>query len=162
MKKGFTMIELIFVIVILGILAAVAIPKLAATRDDAKAASIKTDIGTMMNAVPAWFQGQKEADLQNAASIDTNTWVLDSGNCRATYTDAATDTVIVGLYDGNGTLLTSCPENNATILKGGGTGVAELRIDLNASNAGDIVDVLINSMGVNNVVIQLAGKKVQW
>ena len=34
-KNAFTMIELIFVIVILGILAAVAIPKLAATRDDA-------------------------------------------------------------------------------------------------------------------------------
>ena len=35
-KKAFTMIEVIFVIVIIGILAAVAIPKLAATRDDAK------------------------------------------------------------------------------------------------------------------------------
>ncbi|MDD7090198.1 prepilin-type N-terminal cleavage/methylation domain-containing protein [Campylobacter sp.] len=33
MKKGFTMIELIFVIVILGILASVAIPRLAATRE---------------------------------------------------------------------------------------------------------------------------------
>ena len=45
MKKAFTMIELIFVIVILGILAAVAIPKLAATRNDAKISSLATSIG---------------------------------------------------------------------------------------------------------------------
>jgi len=51
-RAGFTMIELVFVIVILGILASVAIPKLAATRDDAevtagvqRVSSLITDIG---------------------------------------------------------------------------------------------------------------------
>ncbi len=44
MRAGMTLIELIFIIIILGILAALAIPKLAATRDDAK---LSTDVSNM-------------------------------------------------------------------------------------------------------------------
>ena len=58
MKNAFTMIELIFVIVILGILASVAIPKLAATRDDAKIASKAQEIQTAIAEIPAYVTAQ--------------------------------------------------------------------------------------------------------
>ncbi len=51
MHKAFTMIELIFVIVIIGILSAVAIPKFAATRDDAKIAAIAQKIGAAVEEI---------------------------------------------------------------------------------------------------------------
>ena len=55
MKKGFTMIELIFVIVILGILASVAIPKLNATRDDAEEVKLKTNISTVITDFASYY-----------------------------------------------------------------------------------------------------------
>ena len=102
-RSGFTMIELIFVIVILGILAAVAIPKLAATRDDAKLAAVKTDVGTMISSVPAWYTGQKEASIKNAMAIDTTTWVQNGTNADYMFKDGANDCVHVLIVDQNTT-----------------------------------------------------------
>ena len=50
-KKAFTMIELVFVIVILGILAGVALPKLSVTRDDATTAKMRADVSSIRNGI---------------------------------------------------------------------------------------------------------------
>ena len=71
MKKGFTMIELIFVIVILGILASVAIPRLAGTRTDAEISATVANIRTLISdaaayyAVKGKFAGAKWSDITN-------------------------------------------------------------------------------------------------
>ena len=89
MKKGFTMIELIFVIVILGILASVAIPRLAATREDAEISAAVANLRTLVSDVTAYYTAKgnfysagtttakwnqiTNVPLENAASTDATT-----------------------------------------------------------------------------------------
>jgi type II secretory pathway pseudopilin PulG len=63
------MIELIFVIVIIGILAAVAIPKLAATRDDAKAVALAHKVTMAAEEIGAYAVSQGEVDVARLSDI---------------------------------------------------------------------------------------------
>ncbi len=57
-RSAFSMIELIFVIAILGILAAVAVPKFIATRDDAVNSALITNVKTCVNDAISSYKGQ--------------------------------------------------------------------------------------------------------
>ena len=72
MKKGFTMIELIFVIVILGILASVAIPRLAGTREDAEISTAIGNLRTLLSDAAAYYA--VKGNFSDAAGTGKANW----------------------------------------------------------------------------------------
>jgi len=68
MKRAFTMIELVFVIVVIGILASIAIPKFSATRDDAIIAKAKTTLASIRSALSQEVQKRQMQGNYNAIS----------------------------------------------------------------------------------------------
>ena len=87
--KAFTMLELTFVIVIIGILAAIAIPKLAATRDDAIIAKARSTVASVRNAIAT--ERQKRILRGDFTPIT----LVDSGNANQN------DSPIFDRFDGN-------------------------------------------------------------
>ena len=92
MKKGFTMIELIFVIVILGILASVAIPRLAATREDAEISAAVANLRTLVSDVSAYYTAKGEfgtgdnttkwKDITNVPTANPDKKVTDNNSLK--------------------------------------------------------------------------------
>lgn len=78
LKKGFSIIELIFVIAVLGIIAAVAVPKLMDSRSSALVTTIKQDISTITSSIQSYRMiNNKIEKISDTVNINANTWIVN-------------------------------------------------------------------------------------
>jgi general secretion pathway protein G len=78
-RTAFTMLELVFVIVVIGILAAVAAPRLAATRDDAQIAKGRSDVAAIRSAIVSERQGRLlRGDSTYINVLDTSSATMEN------------------------------------------------------------------------------------
>ena len=77
MKSAFSLLELIFAIVILGIVASFAIPKYIDTKDSALVSTIKRDLNTAVSSLQSYYLlNQKIEKISDVLTINETNWTL--------------------------------------------------------------------------------------
>lgn len=66
-QSGFTLVELLIVVIILAVLASVAIPQFSSSTDDAKSAALDSSLAEMRNAVELYYHQHGEYPSVNQA-----------------------------------------------------------------------------------------------
>ena len=105
-QKGFTLVELVIIIVILGILAAVAIPKYQDITTEAKEAAARASLGAIRSGITIYYANQAvktgTATWPTLNQLETSGTVMEQSLPKNPYqaTANAPDSIVTGVTKG--------------------------------------------------------------
>ena len=106
-QSGFTLIEMLIVVIVLGILAMIIVPQISVSTDDARLSTLQTNLGSLRSAIELYFHqhgaypGAKKTD---GTSVDT----ANAAEASTAFVDQLTKyTEASGKADGDSTALTA-------------------------------------------------------
>jgi general secretion pathway protein G len=129
LKKGFSLLEIIFVVVIIGIIAMLALPKLGNIGSDAKVNAIKQDIFTLKSNLQSYYLlNQKIDKISDVVSLNPKTW--DIADKKVIYKDNEKECISLSVDEKNISIVVN--NNDSTICqKLGESGIISETIALN-------------------------------
>lgn len=83
-QNGFTLVELLIVVIILAILAAIVVPQFASSTEDANASTLKSDLTALRNAVETYYQ-QHDTRYPGKYLESDGTTAAAAGTCPAAF-----------------------------------------------------------------------------
>lgn len=102
MKKGFSLLELIFAIVVIGIIASFAIPKYLDTRDSALISTIKRDIAAATTSIQSYHLVNGKIDkISDAITLNPTHWTI--ADLKIIYKEDTKDCVTLEVKENTGT-----------------------------------------------------------
>lgn len=166
-KNAFTVMEVIFVIVILGILASAMIPRLATTRDDAKVAFCMGDISLFMRDISAYYTSQGSFSLKINEMTNVEVYesipITENGSSGKYYyvcnnikenmnvSDAAITFNFSKIDDGTGNMRTNLNATTASIEQGS--------VDGDLGYLLDVKKIATIGLGVNHPITGIRLKR---
>ena len=79
MRKAFSLLELIFAIVLIGIISAFAIPKYLNSKDNALATTIKRDIITTVSSIQSYYLLNQDIEkINDAVILNSTNWTIEN------------------------------------------------------------------------------------